>query len=151
MKIPEEQIQQILAELTNKNNKSACEFTEKVIAESRENNQWYKYLPVFASVLNHPNSLVRNRAFYLLAANAKWDNEHHFDAILPEYLSHIEDEKPISARQCIKALAQVGKAKPEYIPKIIASIRSVDLSKYQSSMRQLIEKDIANTLKELSS
>lgn len=36
MKIPEEQIQQILAELTNKNNKSACEFTEKVIAESCE-------------------------------------------------------------------------------------------------------------------
>ena len=45
------------------------------------------------------------------------------------------------------ALAQVGRAKPQYIPTIISSLRNADLSKYKDSMRPLIEKDMAETLK----
>ena len=41
--------------------------------------------------------------------------ENRFDLILPDYLKHITDEKPITARQCVKALAQVGLARPQYI------------------------------------
>lgn len=33
------------------------------------------------------------------------------------------------------ALAQVGRAKPQYIPTIISSLRNADLSKYKDSMR----------------
>ena len=101
-------------------------------------------------MLNHPKSLVRNRVLYILAANAQWDDENRFDAILNDYLAHVIDEKPITARQCIKALAQVGKAKPQYIPKIIDDLHSADLSKYKDSMRPLIEQDIAETEKALT-
>ena len=61
--------------------------------------------------------------------------------------SDITDEKPITARQCIKALAQVGVAKPQYIPRILSCLQGADLSKYKDSMRPLIEKDIAETEK----
>ena len=71
--------------------------------------------------------------------------ENRFDAILPEFLSHVTDEKPITARQCIQALAQVGLAKPRYIPQILDCFRNADLSKYKDSMRPLIEKDMAAT------
>ena len=57
------------------------------------------------------------------------------------------DEKPITARQCVKALAQVGLAKPQYIPRILSCLRGADLSKYKDSMRPLIEKDMAETKK----
>ena len=45
---------------------------------------------------------------------------------------------------------QVGSAKPQYIPVILSCLRSADLSKYRDSMRPLIEKDIAETEKKLT-
>ena len=69
----------------------------------------------------------------------------NFDGILSDFLTHIVDEKPITARQCVKALAQVGLAKPQYIPRIVSALRCADLSKYKDSMRPLIEKDILET------
>jgi len=128
----------------------ACAIADKIIAESRGSDTWYAYFDAFASLLNHPKSLVRNRALHILAANAQWDDENRFDAVLPEFLAHITDEKPITARQCIQALAQVGLAKPQYVPQILACFHDADLSKYKDSMRPLIEKDIAETQKILT-
>ena len=100
-------MQDIIAKLTSKDDKYACAVAEKIISESQDTDEWYEYLDTFVSLLNHPKSLVRNRVLYILAANAQWDNENRFDAILPEFLSHITDEKPITARQCIKTLALI--------------------------------------------
>ena len=72
-----------------------------------------------------------------------------FDAIISDYLVHVTDEKPITARQCIKALAQVGVAKPQYIPRILSCFQEADLSKYKDSMRPLIERDMTETKKAL--
>ena len=66
---------------------------------------------------------------YILAANAQWDEGNRFDLVIHDFLSHITDEKPITARQCIKALAQVGQAKPHYIPLILSALHSAT---YQS-------------------
>lgn len=135
----------IIAKLTAKDDKYACAFANKIISESQETNKWYEYFDDFASLLDHPKSLVRNRVLYILAANAQWDEENHFDSIISDFLIHVTDEKPITARQCVKSLAQVGLAKPQYIPKILSCLQSADLSKYKDSMRPLIEKDIAET------
>lgn len=139
----------IVTRLTMKDDKYASALTDKIIAESQETDEWYKYFDDFASLLNHPKSYVRNRVLYILAANAQWDEENRFDLIISDFLAHITDEKPITARQCIKALAQVGSAKPQYIPVIVSCLRSADLSKYKESMRPLIEKDIAETERKL--
>ena len=138
-------MQGIIAKLTAKDDKYACAIADKIISESQDTDEWYEYFDAFASLLNHPKSLVRNRVLYILAANAQWDDENRFDAILEDYLAHITDEKPITARQCIKALAQVGMAKPQYIPRILSCFHVADLSKYNDSMRPLIEKDMEET------
>jgi len=143
-------LQEIVAKLTAKDDQYACAIADKIISESQDTDDWYEYFDSFASLLNHPKSLVRNRALYILAANAQWDDENRFDAILDDYLAHVTDEKPITARQCIKALRQIGLAKPQYIPKIIAHFRSADLSKYKDSMRPLMEQDMAETEKALT-
>ena len=140
----------IVAKLTAKDDNYACALAEKIIEESLNTDVWYEYFDEFASLLNHPKSFVRNRALYILAANVQWDEENRFDSIISDFLSHITDEKPITARQCIKALAQVGSAKPQYIPIILSCLRSADLSKYKDSMRPLIERDIAETEKKLT-
>ena len=141
----------IAAKLTGKDDKYACALADKIISESLETDEWYECFDDFASLLDHPKSLVRNRAMHILAANAQWDEENRFDAILSDFLAHITDEKPITARQCVKALAQVGLAKPRYIPEIVSALRCADLSKYRDSMRPLIEKDIAETVRILTS
>lgn len=84
----------IVAKLTAKDDKYACTLAEKIVSESQETDEWYEYFDDFASLLNHPKSLVRNRAMYILAANA----------------------------QCVKALTQVGLAKPQYIPRILVCL-----------------------------
>ena len=138
-------MQGIIAKLTAKDDKYACAIADKIISESQDTDEWYEYFDAFASLLNHPKSLVRNRVLYILAANAQWDDENRFDAILEDYLAHITDEKPITARQCIKTLVQVGMAKPQYVPRILSCFHDADLSKYKDSMRPLIEKDMEET------
>jgi hypothetical protein len=135
----------IIATLTSKDDKYACAIADKITSESQETDEWYEYFDDFATLLNHPKSLVRNRVLYILAANVQWDDEKRFDSIISDFLSHITDEKPITARQCIKALAQIGQTKREYIPMILSALRNADLSKYKDTMRPLIEKDIAET------
>ena len=139
----------VVTSLTAKNDKYACAFAEQIIAESRKSDKWYGYFDEFAALLYHPKSLVRNRALHIIAANVQWDEACRFDAILPEYLSHVTDEKPVTARQCIQALAEIGTAKPRYAPDILSCLQGADLSKYKDSMRPLIEKDIAVTVKVL--
>ena len=140
----------MITALTASDDKYACAFADKIISESQETDEWYELFEEFASLLNHPKSLVRNRALTILAANAQWDDENRFDAVIEDYLSHITDEKPITARQCVKALAQIGQAKPQYVPMILAALRSADLSKYKNSMRPLIERDIQSTIEALT-
>lgn len=89
--------------------------------------------------------MARSRALHIPAENAQWEEDNRFDEILTEFLSHVTDEKPITARQCIQALAQVGSAKPQYIPAILSCLHSAGLSKYRDSMRPLIERDMAET------
>ena len=143
-------MQEIITKLTAKDNTYAWAITDKIISESQETDKWYGCFDTFASLLNHPKALVRNRALLILAANAQWDDENHFDSILPEYMEHITDEKPITARQCIKGLVQIGLAKPQYIPIIRSRLQSADLSKYKDTMRPLIEKDLAEAEKVLT-
>ena len=139
--------EQIIAHLTAKDDRFACAFTNQILSESQETDKWYAYFPDFAQLLNHPKSLVRNRTLRILAANVQWDDENRFDSVFPAFLAHITDDKPITARHCIQALAQVGQAKPEYTPRILSALRGADLSKYKDTMRPLLEKDIAETVK----
>lgn len=142
--------QDIVSKLTSKDDKYACAIADKIISESQTTDEWYEFFDSFAALLNHPKSFVRNRAICILAANAQWDEENRFAFIISDFLTHITDEKPITARQCIKALVQVGQSKPQYIPVIISALHSADLSKYKDSMRPLIEKDISDTKQALT-
>lgn len=140
----------IVRMLTAKDDHLACALADQIVSESHKTDEWYAYFDAFASLLDHPKSLVRNRALHILAANARWDTENRFDSIISAFLTHITDEKPITARQCIQALLPVGEAKPQYIPMILAALHEADLSPYRDSMRPLIEKDIRTAIEELT-
>ena len=139
-----------IARLTGKDAKAAYAFAQQITTESRASNIWYPLFDSFAALLEHQNSLVRNRAISILAANARWDKENKFDALLDEFLSHVTDVKPITARQCVAALPEIAAAKPELIPCIRAALEQADLSSYPDSMQPLVLKDIIAVLQKIS-
>lgn len=138
-----------IARLTGKEAKDAYAFAQQIAADSRESDAWYPYVGQFAALLRHKNSLVRNRAISILAANARWDTAGKFDALLDEFLSHVTDAKPITARQCIAALPELAAAKPNLIPQIRAALEQADLSSYPDSMQPLLLKDIVTALQRM--
>lgn len=138
-----------IARLTGKDAKDAYAFMQQIVEESRASDTWYPCFDRFAELLHHKNSLVRNRAIAILATNARWDREGKFDALLDEFLSHVTDVKPITARQCVAAFPEIAEAKPELIPRIRVALEQADLSGYPDSMQPLILKDIVAALQKI--
>lgn len=138
------------ARLTDKDAVVACAFTERIVHKSRESDCWYRFFDETAALLHHKNSLVRNRAIEILAANARWDAAGKLDAAIDQFLAHVTDEKPITARQCLKALPEVAAAKPNLISRIRAALENADLTGYRDSMQPLILKDIVSALQQLA-
>ena len=126
--------------------KAAYQCLKQLQAESACSNAVYSYFDRFAGMLKSPNSYIRTRGLLLIAANAQWDTEHKLDEIIDEYLAHILDNKPITARQCIKTLPCIAKHKPDLSPIICAALRKADPGRYKSSMQQLVYKDIIDAL-----
>ena len=139
-----------IARLTGKDAKDAYAFARQVTEESRASDAWYPCFDRFAALLPHKNSLVRNRAISILAANARWDREGKFNALLDDFLSHVTDVKPITARQCVAVLPEIAEAKTELIPRIRAALEQADLSRYSDSMQPLILKDIMAALEKIN-
>ena len=138
-----------VARLTGKDAKDAYTFAQQIVEESRDSEIWYPCFDRFAELLRHKNSLVRNRAIAILATNARWDREGKFDALLEEFLSHVTDVKPITARQCVAALPEVAEAKPTLVPRIRAALEQADLSGCPDSMQPLVLKDIVAALRKI--
>ena len=138
-----------IACLTGKDAKAAYALARQITEESRASDAWYFHFDEFAALLSHKNSLVRNRAISILAANARWDRDGKFDLLLDEFLSHVTDVKPITARQCVAALPEIAEAKPNLIPRIRAALEQADLSGYPDSMQPLVLKDIVATLQKM--
>ena len=139
-----------IACLTGKDATAAYALAQQITEESRVSDAWYSHINEFAALLSHKNSLVRNRAITILTANVRWDGEGKFDALLDEFLFHVTDVKPITARQCVAALPEISESKPELIPRIRTALEQADLSGYPDSMQPLVLKDIVASLEKIS-
>lgn len=108
---------------------------------SEKCNDLYPYFDKFVEMMNdRTNSYIRTRGLRLIAYNTKWDIDNKVNNIIDEWLKHIEDEKPITARQCIKDVVMIAKYKPELIDVILEALEKYDKI-YDDSMQNLIFKD----------
>lgn len=89
---------------------------------------------------NQDNSYIRTRGLRLIAYNSKWDINNQVNDIIQQWLKHIEDEKPITARQCIKDTIIVARNKPELIDEILEALEEFHII-YDESMQNLVYKD----------
>lgn len=106
----------------------------------------YPYWDTFRNKLKNDNSYQRNIGLMLIAENVKWDRENRMEDTIDEYLILLNDEKPITIRQCIQALGKIAAAKPGLNDKIASSLISFDIMAVKETMRKSILLDILNVL-----
>ena len=133
----------------DKNNNVAYKALQELQKESEETDCVYPFIDRLSDMLDSDNSYIRTRGLTLLAYNEKWDKEYKVDEIIDEYLKHITDVKPITARQCIKLLPIIAKHKPELKNDFLSALNKANISIYDYSMQPLVYKDIQKALKEI--
>lgn len=139
----------LIKSLSDKNNTVACGAMKTLAELSEQSDEVYAYMDAFTDMLASGNSYVRNRGLILIAANARWDRDFKIDEIIDDYLKHITDPKPITARQCITSLPKIAKNKPDLKEDILKALKSADVSRYPDSMRSLVQSDIKKAVKEI--
>lgn len=137
--------------LRSSNNREAYRALQSLQKASDLDDAVYAHIDIFIEMVRDSSSYVRTRGLTLIACNAKWDEAGKIDGIIDEYLDHVTDDKPITARQCIKSLPKLAEAKPRLIPRIASLLRQADASQYTDSMRSLVQNDIRDTLLALDS
>lgn len=135
--------------LFDKNNKVAYKALQELQKESEETDHGYPYMDRLSDMLNSDNSYIRTRGIILIAYNAKWDKDYKIDEVIDDYLKHITDVKPITARQCIELLPVIAENKLELKNDILPALQKADISFYDDSMQPLVYKDIQKALKEI--
>lgn len=109
-------------------------------------NDVYPYWDTLQSKLKSDNSYQRSIGLMLIAENVKWDAENRMECAIDEYLLLLNDEKPITIRQCIQSLGKIASAKPGLNGKIASGLISFDLVAVKETMRKSILLDILNVL-----
>ncbi len=105
----------------------------------------YPYRETFREKLKSDNSFQRSIGLIMLAENAKWDGGW-FDGVIGEYLALVNDEKPITVRQCIQYLKKIVPYKPKLHGRIAKALMELDLTSVKETMRKLVLIDIIEAL-----
>ncbi|KPU44363.1 hypothetical protein OXPF_25330 [Oxobacter pfennigii] len=106
----------------------------------------YPYWDNFRSKLKSDNSYQRSIGLMLIAENVKWDSENKIEDAIEEYLELLNDEKPITIRQCIQSLGKIVTYKPSLSDKIAKRLIFFNLMGVKETMRKSILLDILNAL-----
>ena len=142
-------ISELVNGLFDNNNGAAYECLKALVIASEEDDGVYRFFDTFADMMDSQNSYIRTRGMLLISANAKWDTDCKIDEIIDKYLCHILDDKPVTARQCIKALPNIAKHKPELVGDIRDALNNASLQRYGDSMRPLVFGDVKAALKRI--
>lgn len=145
-KLTEEEVKELIDMLFEKDNKSALQAILKLYYRSQYFDDVYSYFDTFIRLMNDDNSYKRSRGIFLISINAKWDKENKLNESIDEFLSHTEDEKSITSRQCIKSLENIIPYKKEFHEKIRDKLENINYNCYTDNMKDLIFRDVTQIL-----
>jgi hypothetical protein len=110
----------------------------------------YKYWDTFAGMIDDDNSYQRSLGLMLISENVRWDKEDKFGVICSEYLNHCDDEKFITARQCIQGLHKICEHSTKYKHEIVDMLIKIDVNKRKDTQKSLLLMDIIEVLGEIA-
>lgn len=106
----------------------------------------YSYWYVFREKMKSSNSYHRSIGLMLIAENARWDKLNKMNETIDDYLALLNDEKPITIRQCIQSLAKIIPYKKHLLGKIADNLMRFEIDNVRETMRKLILMDILEVL-----
>lgn len=106
----------------------------------------YPYWDIFRGKLKSDNSYQRSIGLMLIAENVRWDTENRIESVIDEYLELLNDEKPITVRQCIQSMNKIESHKPGLRAKIAGRLTAFNIIGVKETMRRSILLDILNVL-----
>ncbi len=118
-------------------------------SRSRMAGDVYPYRETFREKLKSGNSFQRSIGAILIAENAKWD-DGWLGGVIGEYLELLNDEKPITVRQCVQHLKDIVPYKPELHGEIAKRLMALDIGGVRETMRKLVLTDILEVLAMIS-
>lgn len=116
---------------------------------SQKDDRVYKHWERFAEKLDNDNSYQRSLGLMLIAENIKWDKDERFAKICTTYLEHCDDEKFITARQCIQGLNKIISYTNKYRKEIIDRLIGIDFQKRKDTQKGLLLLDTVEVLGKL--
>lgn len=133
--------EEVIEALTDKDNQKGYAVWKQICAESAESDAYYELLDSFLAMLTHESAYVRTRGFVLACAQARWDTQGKLETAFDKMRVLLHDPKPTVVRQCLGALHEVARYRPELRGKIKEAVAAIELSRYRDSMAPLIQKD----------
>lgn len=118
---------------------------------SANNCKVYKYWDTFARMIDDDNSYQRSLGVMLISENVRWDKENRFGVICSKYLKHCDDEKFITARQCIQGLSKIYEYSTQYKHEIVDMLLKIELNNRKDTQKNLLLMDIIDVLGKISS
>jgi hypothetical protein len=102
----------------------------------------YPFWDELVSKFTSTNSYHRSIGLMLIADNVRWDQEGKFEPLLETYLSFVDDEKPITVRQCIQSLVKIVPYKPHLASRIADRLLAIDLLSRKETQQKILLMDI---------
>jgi hypothetical protein len=115
-------------------------------AFSKEQPLVYGYWDVLAKKLESDNSYQRSLGAMLIAENVRWDKDGKFPKVMDKYMACCNDEKFITARQCIQGLGTVIESTGKHKDDIKQALAGLQFTRYKNNQKTLLDKDVANVL-----
>jgi hypothetical protein len=144
--LSKDDISQLVDWLSLKDDKIRYQALLLLQSRSAYNDDVYTYWDIFREKLNSDNSYQRSIGLMLIADNARWDTQNRMEEAIYDYLKCLNDEKPITVRQCIRSLVKIINNKPELIGIIADKLVELDLTYIKETMRKSILLDILEVL-----
>ncbi|PKM72928.1 MAG: hypothetical protein CVU91_07855 [Firmicutes bacterium HGW-Firmicutes-16] len=113
---------------------------------SKDSDCLYKYWPVFREKLKSDNSYQRSIGLMMIAANVRWDSSGNFEEDYDAFCALLNDEKPITVRQCVASFAEIVPFKPNLNSKIAETLMSINIAGIRDTMQKSVLLDITNIL-----
>jgi len=104
---------------------------------------FYKYWNDFSLLLQHKNSYHRDIGLTIIANLTKVDSENRFQKIFKDYISHVNDEKFMTARCCVQNSKKIICNKIEIEKQIVDIFINIDNKcGFPDKQKELLKNDI---------
>lgn len=140
------ELNNMIKKLEDKDDKVAYNNLLELEKLAEQSDAIYEYFDIFLEMLDNEKSFIRVRGFRLICKNAKWDKYNKIDNSIDKILQELNDEKPTSVRQCLKAIAEIVEYKKSLNNKIKEKLLKINYLNYKDSMQSLIFKDVEKIL-----